>query len=104
MRYTREYDMAYYETAQKHEKSQIYFSCNIFIMKRRYFDEMCGFIFGVLEKVERFYQERELQRKDRYMGYLVENLLSIYFMHQAGRLKLAYTDMKFYDYIEDENQ
>lgn len=101
MKYIREYDMAYYETAQKHEKSQFYFSCNLFIMRRKYFNEMCAFIFGVLENVDRFYQERGLERKDRYLGYLVENLLSIYVRHQAGRLKIACTDMKYYASPED---
>lgn len=102
MEYIKEYDADYYETAQKYEKRQFYFSSNIFIMRREFFDEMCVFIFEVLEKIDAFYHKSGLERKDRYLGYLVENLLSIYVMHHAEKLKLAYTDMIFYESIESK--
>lgn len=101
MHYIKEYDSSYYETALKYEKEKCYFSCNIFIMRRKYFDEMCSFIFGVLEKVDSYYRNISMVRKDRYLGFLVENLLSIYVMHNSGRLKAAYTDMKFYYPLEE---
>jgi hypothetical protein len=101
MRFIGEYDQAYYETALAYEKAHCYFPCNIFIMKRKYFDEMCSFIFGITEKVDAFYQNMGLVRKDRYMGFLVENLLSIYIMHHGSRLKGAYMDMKYYAPLED---
>lgn len=101
MTYIKEYDGAYYETALKHEKAHSYFPCNIFIMRREYFDEMCAFIFGVLEKVDGYYENIHMVRKDRYLGYLVENLLSIYMMHNASKRKMAYTDMKYYYPIEE---
>ncbi len=101
MRFIREYDQAYFETALVYEKSHFYFPCNIFIMKRKYFDEMCSFIFGVTERVDAHYQKMGLNRRDRYMGFLVENLLSIYMMHHGGRLKGAYMDMKYYAPLKD---
>ena len=88
-------------TALKHEKAHSYFPCNIFIMRREYFDEMCEFIFGVLEKVDGYYENIHMVRKDRYLGYLVENLLSIYMMHHAADRNIAYTDMKYYYPIEE---
>ena len=94
MKYIKEYDESYYETALKHEKAHSYFPCNIFIMRREHFDEMCSFIFGVLEKVEGYYESIHMVRKDRYLGYLVENLLSIYIMYHAANRKVAYTDRK----------
>lgn len=102
MRYIKEYDAAYYETALKYEKEHCYFPCNIFIIRREYFDELCSFIFGVLEKVDSYYQGLRMIRLDRYLGYLVENLVSIYMMHNAGRLKAAYTDMKYYYPLEEK--
>lgn len=102
MRYIKEYDQAYYETALEYEKERSIFPCNIFIMRRGIFDEMCAFIFCVLEKVDSFYKNIPMIRKDRYLGFLVENLLSIYMMHNAGRLKAAYTDMRFYCPLEEE--
>lgn len=102
MRCIKEYDEDYFETALKYEKAQCFFPCNIFIMRRKYFDELCKLIFGVLKKVDSHYREIPMVRKDRYLGYLVENLLSIYMMHNAKRLKAAYTDMKFYYPLEEE--
>lgn len=101
MEYIKEYDGAYYETALRYEASHFLFPCNIFIMRRAYFDAVCTFIFGVLEKVEGYYRDLKMVREDRYLGYLVENLLSIYIMHHADTGKAAYTDMKYY-YFDDE--
>lgn len=101
MEYIKEYDSSYYETALMHEKAHNYFPCNIFIMRRKYFNEMCEFIFYVVEKVSRFYEDVDMTRKDRYLGYLIENLLSIYVMHNAETLKIAYTDMKFYHLLNE---
>lgn len=70
-------------------------------MHRKYFNEMCEFIFYVVEKVSRFYENVDMTRKDRYLGYLIENLLSIYVMHNAETLKIAYTDMKFYHLLNE---
>ena len=99
--YIKEYDSAYYETALRYEESHFLFPCNIFIMRRKYFDAVCAFIFGILEKVEGYYRELNMIREDRYLGYLVESLLSIYIMHHADTLKVACTDMKYY-YFADE--
>ncbi len=101
MAYIKEYDCSYYETALRYEFSHFLFPCNIFIMRRRCFDAVCAFIFGILEKVEGYYRDLNMIREDRYLGYLVESLLSIYIMHHAGKLKVACTDMKYY-YFTDE--
>ena len=100
MRYIKEYAKEYYETALKYEKEKCFFPCNIFIMRRKHFDDLCQFIFQVLEKVDSYYKKLHMIRMDRYLGYLVENLLSIYLMHNAKRLKVVYTDMKYYQPIE----
>lgn len=101
MAYIKEYDVSYYETALRYESSHFLIPCNIFIMRRRYFDAVCAFVFGILEKVEGYYRDLNMVREDRYLGYLVESLLSIYIMHHADTLKAACTDMKYY-YFADE--
>jgi len=101
MVYIKEYDSEYYETALRYEECHFLFPCNIFIMRRKYFDAVCTFIFGVLEKVEGYYRELNMVREDRYLGYLAENLLSIYIMHNADILKAVYTDMKYYYFAEE---
>jgi hypothetical protein len=93
----KHYSKEYYQTALDYEKSYFYFSNNIFIMRRVYFDDMCSFIFGVVDEVAEFYSKNNIIREDRYAGFLIENLLSIYVMHNRNKLKLAYTDMNFID-------
>lgn len=96
MRYIKEFDEDYYQAALIHEEGHSYFPCNLFIMRRNYFDEMCTFIFSVLERVSGYYESICMSRKDRYLGYLVENLLSIYLLYHGSELRMAYTDMKFH--------
>lgn len=95
MWYIRDYCRDYHQTALVYEKGHCYFPCNIFIMRRKHFDEMCGFIFTVTEKVREHYERLGMVREDRFLGFLVENLLSIYIMHRSGELDMAYTDMKY---------
>ena len=103
IQYIKEYDRTYYETALQYEKGKTYFPCNIFIMRRKYFDEMCEFIFEVLEKIDNYYKNIPMMRGDRYLGYILECLLSIYMMHNAGKLKAVYTDMKYYPPMMEDN-
>ncbi len=92
----------YYDDAAVYERSHFYFPCNLFIMKRKYFDEMCEFIFKVTFDIEEFYEKCGVTRKERYLGYLVENLISIYVMHNRDRLKKACVDMKYYEGVKKE--
>lgn len=102
MKYIKSYDDTYYDTALKYEKAHCYFPCNLFIMRRKYFDDMCTFIFAVTEQVSSYYEQLHMIRKDRYLGFLIENLLSIYVMHHAKELKTAYTDMKYYHLLTEK--
>lgn len=83
----------YYETAKKFEKGHFYLANNIFIMKTEWFDKMCEFAFGILLEIDRFYAERRFERQDRYAGFIFEVLYSIFVMHHAKEMKIAYADM-----------
>lgn len=93
-KYVSEYGKEYREVFEKYEESCFYVPCNIVLMKRSIFDDYCEFAFGVSEKIYQYYNERNIIRNDRYMGYLFENLLSIYLIvHQ--NLNIGVTDMVF---------
>lgn len=83
----------YYETARKFENSHFYLANNIFIMKTEWFDKMCKFVFDVLLEIDRHYAERRVERQDRYAGFLFEVMYSIFVMHHAKEMKIAYADM-----------
>lgn len=86
----------YISTAQKFLASRFLPPCNLFIMKYDLFQEYAGFVFSITFEVEQVYDELGFCRGDRYMGYIIECLLGIFLMNNKDRLKIGYTDMKFY--------
>ena len=64
-------------------------------MKKDVFDEYASFAFSVMEQVTGYYRDKGIVRQDRYAGYLMENLLAIFVMHNKDRFKIAYTDFFF---------
>lgn len=95
MNYIREYKPEYYNTARKFEKGHFYHANNIFIMKTDWFDRMCDFVFTILLEIDKHYTERNFEREDRYAGYLFEVLYSVFVMHHAKEMQIAYADMLF---------
>lgn len=76
--------------------SRFYPPCNLFIMKYKLFQEYAQFVFSITFEIENFYNGLGFYRKDRYMGYMIECLLGIFLMKNKARLKIGYTDMRFY--------
>ena len=76
-------------------KGEIYLANNIFVMKTEWFDKMCEFVFDVILYIDDFYREKGFVRQDRYAGYFFEYLYSIFIMHHAKEMDIAYTNMKF---------
>ena len=86
----------YRSSANAFFASRFYPPCNLFVMKYDLFMEYCEFLFSVTFGIEDYYNRIGFHRTDRYMGYLVECLLGIFLMKNKERLKIAYTDMRFY--------
>lgn len=76
----------FYQTMLAYESQHFICAYNMSIMRRDLFDEYCGFLFGVLMEIENYYLKK-YDRRDRYLGYLAENLTSIFMMHVKGRTK-----------------
>ena len=71
--------------------SQPYFyNYNMLIAKRRIFDEFCGWMFPILKRTEELSSPRGWERADRYIGYLGENLTTLYFMYHKNHWKIAH--------------
>ncbi len=86
----------YISAAEKFMASRFFPPCNLFIMKYDIFLEYAEFVFSITFEVEQFYNRLGFCRRDRYMGYTIECLLGIFLMKNKERLKIGYTDMKFY--------
>ena len=86
----------YLSTAHEFLQSRFYAPCNLSLMKREIFDEYAEFLFSVTLEIDRYYEKLSFYRKDRFMGYIAECLLGMFLMKNKERLKIAYTDMKYY--------
>lgn len=72
--------------------SQPYFyNYNMFMARKRIFDDFCGWLFPILSRTEELSDPPGRNRADRYIGYLGENLTTLYFMYHQRNMKIAHT-------------
>lgn len=93
--YVRAYDADYDAVIQKYEAGDIYISCNLFVAKREWFDRYCAFAFSVAKQIGNYYKQRNIIRNDRYMGYIFENLLSMFVMRYYDKMNIWFTTVKW---------
>ena len=75
--------------------SQPYFyNYNILIAKKEILKEYCSWLFPILQRIEALSVPRGWEREDRYIGYLGENLLTLYFIFNKKRLKIVHTGLR----------
>lgn len=81
-----------YPAADKYAKGNIYYPCNMFIMKKELFEAYSKFLFDVLEACEkRIDTSRYCVQSFRTIGHLAERLLGIYYVYlqEQGKYKLG---------------
>lgn len=86
----------FYKKALDIFKQQYMYNFNIFVAQKSIFNDYCTWLFSILKRTEELSYPKGSERSDRYIGYLGENLLTLYFMvHQkeftiyhTGRLTL----------------
>ena len=67
------------------------YNYNMLLAKREVLEAYCAWLFPILERTEELSIPRGSERADRYIGYLGENLLTLYFMYHKDNLKIVYT-------------
>lgn len=88
-------DSRFSKAWEKFESCWFYFSCNLCLMKRNWFDEYCKFAFGIAFRIESEYENREIYRNDRYMGYIFEILFSVFVMRYYEKLHMVFTEVEW---------
>ncbi len=68
-----------------------FYNFNIFLAKKQVFDHYCKWMFPILERVEQICQSVDPHRKNRYMGYIGESLMSLYFLENKEKLKIEHS-------------
>ena len=68
---------------------------NIILAKAEVLRDYCEWLFPVLFRTEELSIPKGIERADRYIGYIGETLLTVYFMSRICTLKIAYSGCKF---------
>ncbi|WP_158588752.1 DUF4422 domain-containing protein [Butyrivibrio sp. X503] len=82
----------YDEAMRIYENQHFVIGYNMSILRRDIFDDYCNFLFGVLTYVEDYYLKR-CDRRDRYLGFLAENLFGIYLIKNKNKYTHAVTKL-----------
>lgn len=68
-----------------------FYNFNILIAKSQVLDDYCSWLFPILARTEQLSSPKGWERGDRYIGYLGENLLTLYFMFNRDNLRIVHT-------------
>lgn len=85
----------YLETAYTLQESNYYYGYNMLIAKKEIFDDYCEWLFSILNYCERHCSVKEDKYQNRFLGFLGERLLSIYFVHNEEKYKIVHAKKKF---------
>jgi hypothetical protein len=87
----------YVESTEGVEKGRYYYAYNMFIMRREILERYCSWLFPILSYCEKRSGREGGGYQNRYLGFLAERLLSIYFMYHEGEYKIAHVRKHFVD-------
>lgn len=68
-----------------------FYNYNMLIAKPEVLLDYCEWLFPILERVEELSESKGWERADRYIGYLGENLLTLYFMYNKEKYRIVHT-------------
>ncbi len=87
----RELAPEYYGAYNEIFAQEYLYNYNILIAKADVLERYCKWLFPILERVEELSVPKGSERADRYMGYIGENLLTLYFMYHKKEMNIVYT-------------
>lgn len=67
------------------------YNYNIMIARPSVLADYCAWLFPILKRTEELSNPKGWERSDRYIGYLGENLATLYFMYHRNDLKIVHT-------------
>lgn len=82
----------YYPAMLEYEDQHYVCGYNMNILRRDIFDEYCSFLFGVLLYIEDYYL-KICDRRDRYLGFLAENLFGVFLIKNKEKYTQAITKL-----------
>jgi hypothetical protein len=74
---------------------QYLYNYNILLAKQNVLRDYCRWLFPILQLTEELSVPKGWERADRYIGYMGENLTTLYFMVNKDKLKIAHKGCRF---------
>ena len=68
-----------------------FYNYNMIVAKKEVLADYCAWLFPILERIEELSVPKGSERADRYIGYLGENLMTLYFLYNGKNLKIYHT-------------
>lgn len=87
----KELQPAYAEAFTEIFGQEYLYNYNIIIAKRDILADYCSWLFPILERTEQLSTPKGRERADRYIGYIGENLLTLYFMYHKKNFHIVHT-------------
>lgn len=84
-----------YRIAEEVFSGNLYFPCNMFIMYHTVLDELCGWMFPIVDAVAGHGGTKADSYLNRYPGFISERLITLFFYKNKDRYKIAYADRNF---------
>ena len=89
----------YMDTVRRMQRGQFYYAYNMFIMRREILEDYCKWLFPILFYCEDHCEERCREKRNayqsRYIGFLAEHLMSVYFIQHENEYKIVHARKHF---------
>lgn len=84
-----------YKIAKALFAENLYSPCNMFIMRREILNEMCTWMFPILDAVAEYCGTKDDVYLNRYPGFISERLITLFFYKNRARFNIVYADKNF---------
>ena len=84
-----------YICAKQVFEGNLYSPCNMFIMRKEILDDLCAWMFPILDAVVEHGGIKEDTYLNRYPGFISERLITLYFYKNNDKYKIVYADKNF---------
>ncbi len=95
MNYIKQHNPDECKRAEEIFGGNLYSPCNMFIMRREVLNDLCKWMFPVIETVAARQGMRADVYQNRYPGFLSERLITLFFEMHRDRYKVVYADKNF---------
>ena len=85
----------YLDVAQRLQNGVFYYAYNMFIARKEILNDYCEWLFPILSYCEEKCGRKEDAYQNRYIGFLAERLMSIYFLYHDNQYKIVHAGKRF---------